>query len=93
MKYVDGPMASTPEETDDAREKQLLLKPLYGVFFKDQKEIPQVDMEHSWHWLCKSGICYETEASICAAQEQALAINNIQKRYGNKMSHLCANSA
>eukprot|EP00957_Ditylum_brightwellii_P150449 11455841-Ditylum_brightwellii.AAC.1 len=30
MKYANGPMASTPEETDSSMEKQLLLKPLHG---------------------------------------------------------------
>eukprot|EP00957_Ditylum_brightwellii_P168496 12825806-Ditylum_brightwellii.AAC.1 len=90
MKCADGPLASTPEEMDDAKEKLLLQKTLHGVFFKDQREIMQVDLDQSWQWLHTSGLRYETDAAICAVQEQALTTNNVCKKIGKKdVSPLC----
>eukprot|EP00957_Ditylum_brightwellii_P004908 373837-Ditylum_brightwellii.AAC.1 len=80
MKYADRPLASTPKETDDAKEKLLLQKPLHGTFFKDQREILQVDLDQPWQWLCTSSLCYESETAICAVQEQALATKTICKK-------------
>eukprot|EP00957_Ditylum_brightwellii_P062133 4715612-Ditylum_brightwellii.AAC.1 len=77
MKYEQGPLASTPKETEKKRENKLLEKPLHCVFFKEQQAILQVDWEQSWSWMQTAGLRYEIEAAICTAQEQALATNNI----------------
>mmetsp|Transcript_15362 Transcript_15362/g.22431 ORF Transcript_15362/g.22431 Transcript_15362/m.22431 type:complete len:143 (-) Transcript_15362:88-516(-) len=84
MKYAKGHQASTPKEADVDRDKLLLAKSLHGIFFKEQREIPQVDLDQSWRWLRTSGLRYEAEAAICAAQEQALATNNIKKKIWKK---------
>eukprot|EP00957_Ditylum_brightwellii_P031509 2389183-Ditylum_brightwellii.AAC.2 len=48
MKYKEGLLASTPEETKKKWESELLAKPLHGMFFEKQQAIPQVDWEQSW---------------------------------------------
>eukprot|EP00957_Ditylum_brightwellii_P004742 360497-Ditylum_brightwellii.AAC.1 len=77
MKYEQGPLASTPEETEKKWENELLAQPLHGMFFKEQHAIPQVDQEQSWRWMQTAGLRYKAEAAICTAQEQSLAMNNI----------------
>eukprot|EP00957_Ditylum_brightwellii_P108826 8301114-Ditylum_brightwellii.AAC.2 len=57
MKYANSPMAMSPEETDNNRKNILLLKLLHEVFFQDQQENLQVDLEQSWQWLCMLGLC------------------------------------
>ena len=50
----------------------------------------KIDIEKSWSWLCKSDLKPETEALICAAQEQALRTNYIKcKIDGSTKSPLC----
>eukprot|EP00957_Ditylum_brightwellii_P000406 31532-Ditylum_brightwellii.AAC.1 len=84
MKYAKGHLASMPEKMDVDRDKLILAKPLHDVFFKEQREILQFDLDQSLQWLCTSGLHYETEAAICATQEQALATNNIKKKIWKK---------
>eukprot|EP00957_Ditylum_brightwellii_P158868 12092133-Ditylum_brightwellii.AAC.1 len=47
-------------------------KPLHGKFFRQQEEIPQVDLTQLHQWFCCTQLCPETEAAICAAQEQTM---------------------
>ena len=45
---------------------------LHGEYFKQQLEIPNVNIELSNKWLTNSYLRSETESLICAAQEQTL---------------------
>ena len=46
---------------------------MYGQFVR---EIPEeIDKDLSWKWLVQSDLKVQTEATICAAQEQTLRIN------------------
>ena len=46
---------------------------MYGQFVR---EIPEEkDKDLSWKWLVQSDLKVQTEATICAAQEQALRTN------------------
>jgi len=51
MKYAAAPKFMTPDMTDDNHRKGLNEKPLHGKFFRQQAEIPQVDIEQSHLWL------------------------------------------
>ena len=53
-------------------------KPMHGQFHRDVEE--RTDQEKRWLWLAKSDLKPETEALICAAQEQALRTNYIKHR-------------
>mmetsp|Transcript_15363 Transcript_15363/g.22433 ORF Transcript_15363/g.22433 Transcript_15363/m.22433 type:complete len:121 (-) Transcript_15363:88-450(-) len=81
MKYAKGHQASTPKEADVDRDKLLLAKSLHGIFFKEQREIPQVDLDQSWRWLRTSGLRYEAEAAICA-------LCCLCKRHDETVAHL-----
>ena len=49
---------------------------MHGQF---SKEIPEnVDKERSWYWLSRGDVKVETEALLCAAQEQKLITNYIK---------------
>ena len=53
-------------------------KRMYGQFYRDIEE--KTDTEKRWLWMTKSDLKPETEALICAAQEQALRTNYIKHR-------------
>ena len=53
-------------------------KPMHGQFYRDVEE--RTDQEKRWLLLAKSDLKPETEALICAAQEQALRTNHIKHR-------------
>eukprot|EP00957_Ditylum_brightwellii_P111531 8507119-Ditylum_brightwellii.AAC.1 len=72
MKYASSPKFTTPNMTNDNYRKGLHKKPLYGKFFCQQAEIPQVDIEQSHLWLCQAQLWPETKAALCAAQEQTM---------------------
>ena len=46
---------------------------MYGQFARDMPE--EIDKDLSWTWLVQSDLKVQTEATICAAQEQALRTN------------------
>ena len=46
---------------------------MYGQFVR--KMLEEVDKDLSWKWLVQSDLKVQTEATICAAQEQALTTN------------------
>ena len=54
-------------------------------------EIPEkVDKEKSWYWLSRCDVKVETEALLCAAQEQALRTNYIKHHIDKSIdSPLC----
>eukprot|EP00957_Ditylum_brightwellii_P139142 10606016-Ditylum_brightwellii.AAC.2 len=64
---------------DDNHCQCLIVKPLYSKFFKQQEEIPQVDLDKSHKWLQYTHLPPKIEAAICVAQEQTMAVNNSRK--------------
>ena len=64
---------------------------MYGQFVR---EIPEeIDKDLSWKWLLQSDLKVQTEAMICAAQEQALRTNytknKIDKTSENPLCRMC----
>ena len=58
--------------------KKWLVKKMYGQFIR---EIPEkVDREKTWNWFGKGDLKIQTEALLCAAQEQAIRTNYIKHR-------------
>ena len=53
----------------------------------------EIDKELSWKWLVKSDLKVQTEATICAAQEQTLRTNytknEIDKTSENPLRRMC----
>ena len=72
----------------EERKKTFLEKKMHGQF---SKEIPDsIDKEKSWYWLSKGDVKVETEAVLCATQEQALRINYIKHHIDKSIdSPLC----
>ena len=48
-------------------------KRMYGQFVREMPE--KIDKDLSWKWLVQNDLKVQTEATICAAQEQALRTN------------------
>ena len=44
-------------------------KRIYGQFVREMPE--EIDKDLSWKWLVQSDLKMQTEAMVCAAQEQA----------------------
>ena len=57
----------------DETEQRWRDKKMYGQFYREISE--DADKEKLWYWLRKGDLKRETEALICAAQEQALRTN------------------
>ena len=49
---------------------------MYGQFIR---EMPETTVE-TWHWLRKADLKIETEAMLCAAQEQAIRTNYVKHK-------------
>eukprot|EP00957_Ditylum_brightwellii_P085102 6470310-Ditylum_brightwellii.AAC.1 len=66
---------------------------MHGKFFTQQKEVLGVDLDQSHLWLHQAGLRGETEAVLCAAQDQAMATNfvchEIYKQAVNPLCRLC----
>ena len=75
----------------DETEQRWMEKRMYGQFNREIGE--DMDKEGSWKWLSKGDLKPETEALICAAQEQALRTNytkyNIDKTADSPLCRLC----
>ena len=65
---------------------------MYGQFVRKMHE--EIDKDLSWKWLVQSDLKVQTEATICAAQEQALrkncAKNKIDKILENLLCRMCS---
>ena len=57
-------------------EKAWTDKRMYGQYKRDLGE--EVDMVKTWWWLTKGDVKLETEALLCAAQEQVLRTNYVK---------------
>ena len=64
---------------------------MYGQLVREMPE--EIDKDLSWKWLVQSDLKVQTEATICAAQEQALrtnyAKNKIDKTSENPLCRMC----
>ena len=54
---------------------------MYGQFVREMPE--EIDKDLSWNWLVQSDLKVQTEATICAAQEQALRTNYTKNKTDN----------
>ena len=81
LKWVRTDMEGIEEMGQSMEEKRAQLmeqwheKPLHGKFVKDTNDVRG---GKSWDWLRGGHLKKETEALICAAQDQALATNSIK---------------
>ena len=50
-------------------------KRMYGQFIRERPK--KVDKDKTWNWLVRSDLKVETEALLCAAQEQAIRTNYV----------------
>eukprot|EP00957_Ditylum_brightwellii_P183160 13951127-Ditylum_brightwellii.AAC.1 len=90
MHYASALHFCLSDLTNDAHQKTLLKKPLHGSWFCQQVEIPQIDINQSHIWLARADPRGETEALICAAQEQVLATNYVRNMiYKQPVLKLC----
>ena len=92
LKFVAGEKRLSEVEDPDVFKKRLkeekrsqwLEKPLNG------RDTEKVSTERTWHWLKGGDLKKETEAIVCAAQEQALRVNSIKKHIdGQDGSPMC----
>ena len=67
---------------------------MYGQFVREIPEEKEKDL--SWKWLVQSDLKVQTEATTCAAQEQALRANytknKIDKILENPLCRMCGES-
>ena len=74
-------------------EKAWTDKRMYGQYKRDLGEEVQVDLVKTWWWLKKGDLKPETEALLCAAQEQALRTNyvkfHIDRTVESSLCRLC----
>ena len=71
----------------EEKRSQWLEKPLHGRFLKDTEK---VITERTWQLLKGGHFQKETEAMVCAAQEQGLRVNSIKNRTdGQDVSPMC----
>ena len=66
-------------------------KRMYGQFVREMLE--EIDKDLSWKWLMQGDLKVQTEAAICAAQEQALRTNytknKTDKTSENPLCRMC----
>eukprot|EP00957_Ditylum_brightwellii_P018980 1428279-Ditylum_brightwellii.AAC.1 len=55
-------------------------KKLHNLFFVQQCDILQVNLDLLAEWMTQAGLSGGTEAALCAAMEQMLATNAIKKK-------------
>ena len=72
-------------------EKAWIDKKMYGQYNRDLRK--EEDRERTWWWLKKGDLKPETEALLCAAQEQALRTNyvkfHIDRNVESPLCRLC----
>ena len=75
----------------EEREQKWSNKKMYGQYCRETSD--DIDKEKRWLWLKNSDLKAETEALICAAQEQALRTNyikfNIDKTVESPLCRMC----
>ena len=53
---------------------------MYGQFVREMSE--EIDKDLSWKWLVQGDLKVQTEATVCAAQDQALKANYTKSKIG-----------
>ena len=93
MSYPEEPRGGTTKIIDDKHKEELHNINLHGTYFKEQEATAVINTILSKRWLDIPYFRYETDILICAAQEQALAINyvhtKIWKSQSNTQCKLC----
>ena len=85
LSEVEDPDAFKKQLKEEKR-SQWLEKPLHGRFLKDTEK---VSTERTWQWLNGGHFKKETEAMVCAAQEQTLRVNLMKHHIDARMYHQC----
>ena len=76
------------EKTMSETERLWREKKMYGQFIREMPET--TDETETWSWLRKSDFKVETEAMLCAAQEQAIRTNYVKHKIdGTATSPMC----
>ena len=85
VRKVAGTVSEQSVKKDQYKKKEMAEteerwreKIMYGQYVREFDE--DVDIEMTWKWMRKSDLKPETEALICAAQEQALRTNYVKCR-------------
>ena len=90
MMFLEPSSTGTTKVIDEEHKESLLKMKLHGNYFENQANIPNVDTKLSNQWLLIPSIRNETESLLCAAQEQTLATNYLQKKiWGNSLNSKC----
>ena len=91
MKNSTDELMFDDEAIEKEHVKSLNKMNLHGNFFRTRAAIPEVNTTESNQWLETAHLRFETESLICAAQEQALATNNIKAKVWKmeKYSPMC----
>eukprot|EP00957_Ditylum_brightwellii_P108334 8264539-Ditylum_brightwellii.AAC.1 len=90
MKFALRPKHTDPNSVDNAHHNALLAKLMHDKKFAQQKEVPGVDLGQSHMWLRQAHLRSETEAALCAAQDQAMTTNFVHhKIYKQEVNLLC----
>ena len=80
--------SSLRKENKENHQRQWHEKALHGRFITAVKD--DMDKEKNWEWLCYAGLKKETESTIFAAQEQAIATNSIRHSvYKENVANSC----
>ena len=71
--------------------KKWIERRMYGQFLRELPD--KVDKNKTWDWLIRSDLKVETEALLCAAQEQAIRTNyvkhHIDRSIENPLCRMC----
>ena len=75
---TEGTISKSEFKRHNAQELKLKWteKRMYGQFIREMPE--KVDKDKTWNWLVRSDLKVETEALLCAAQEQAIRTNYVK---------------
>ena len=90
---TEGTISKSEFKRQNAQElkKKWTEKRMYGQFIREMPE--KVDKDKTWNWLLRSDLKVETEALLCAAQEQAIRTNyvkhHIDKSIDNPLCRMC----
>ena len=82
MTYYKEEKKVSTNEINETHLEKLHTMNLHSKYFKQQLEIPSVNIELSNKWLTNSYryLRSETESLICAAQEETLATNYLSTK-------------
>ena len=85
------PKEQYKKEKTTEKEQNWKEKKMYGQYCREASD--DIDKNKMWRWLQKSDLKVETEALICAAQEQAIRTNyikfNIDKTVESPLCRMC----